>query len=116
MDDETEHTSVPSLGGSQHTSRSPSRKCCRAVDPLSEESSKLIAIDAEAKHQIVPRRRFGKAHRATDKTLDPGVQIDMFTVDFLRMLLAHVMLFWVDMALVSPPSIRGKAADPKRLQ
>jgi len=83
---------------------------------LSEESSKLIAIDAEAKHQIVPRRRFGKAHRATDKTLDPGVQIDMFTVDFLRMLLAHVMLFWVDKALVSPPSIRGKAADPKRLQ
>ena len=33
---------------------------------------KLVAIDEEADHQIVHRRRFGKANRATHKPLDPG--------------------------------------------
>ena len=38
---------------------------------MSEEASKLIAIDEETDDQIVHRRRFGKANRATHETLDP---------------------------------------------
>jgi len=64
----------------------------------------------------VHRRRFGKANRATHETLDPGPQIDVFALNFLRMLLAHVMLRRVDMPLVRPPPIRVKVADSKRLQ
>ena len=37
---------------------------------MSDEEPKLIAIDEEANHQIVHRRRFGKANGATHETLD----------------------------------------------
>jgi len=77
---------------------------------------KFIAIDEKANHKIVHRYRFGKANRATDKTLDPGPQGDVFTLDFLRMLLANMMLLWVDMPLVRPPSIGVKPRDSKRLK
>jgi len=83
---------------------------------MSDEEPKLIAIDEETNDQIVHRRRCGKANRATHETLDPGPQIDVFALDFLRMLLANVMLLRVDMPLVSPPPIRVKAADAKRLE
>ena len=55
---------------------------------MSDGSPKLIAIDEEANHQIVHRRRFGKANRATYEPLDPGPQIDVFALDCLRVLLA----------------------------
>jgi hypothetical protein len=83
---------------------------------MSDEEPKLIAIDEETNDQIVHRRRFGKANRATHKTLDPGPQVDVFALDFLRVLLANVMLFWVDMPLVRPLPIRVKPRNPKRLQ
>jgi hypothetical protein len=81
-----------------------------------DSDSEFIAIDEEADHQIVHRRRFSKANRATHKTLDPRPQVDVLTLDFLRMLLAHVMLLRVDMPLVSPPPIGEKARDAKWLQ
>ena len=90
-------------------------RCFRAVDPLSDGSSKLIAIDEETNHQIMHGRRFGKANRATHETLDPGPQIDMFALDFLRVLLAHMMLLWIDVSFVSPPSIGVKSCDTKWL-
>jgi len=55
---------------------------------------KLVAIDEEANHQIVHGRRFRKANGTTHEPLDPCPQIDVFTLDFLRILLAHVMLSW----------------------
>ena len=88
-------------------------RCFRAVDSLSDGSSKLITIDEETDHQIVHRCRFGKANRASHETLDPGAQIDVFTLDFLRMLLANVMLLRIDMPLVGAPSIRVKPRDTK---
>src|SRR5712691_10348807 len=94
----------------------PLGRCFRAVDPLSNGSSKLIAIDEEANHQIMHGRRFGKANCATHKTLDPGPQIDVFALDFLRMLLANLMLLWIDIPLVGPPPIRVKPSETKRLQ
>src|SRR6266850_492662 len=79
-------------------------RCFRAVDPLSDGSSKLIAIDEETNHQIMPGRRFGKANRATHETRDPGPQLERFALDVLRVLLANVMRLWLDVSFVSPPS------------
>jgi hypothetical protein len=72
-------------------------------------SPKLVAIDEQADHQVVPGRRFGKANATTHETLDPCPQIDVFALDFLRVFLANVMLLWVDVPLVRPPPIGVKA-------
>ena len=40
----------------------------------------------------------------------------MLALDFLRVLLAHLMLLGVEMALVGPPAIRVKLRDAKGLQ
>lgn len=75
-----------------------------------DEEPKLIAINEETNDEIVHRRRFRKTNRATHKPLDPRPQVDVLTLDFLRILLAHVMLLRVDMPLVSPPPIGVKTA------
>jgi hypothetical protein len=64
---------------------------------LSDGSSKLIPIDEQPNHQIVHLFRLGKAQRATNEPLNPGPEIDVLALDFLRVLLAYVMLLWVDM-------------------
>src|SRR6266446_4299099 len=92
------------------------RRCSKGVDPVLECAPKLVAIDEEADHQIVHRRCFGKTNRPAYKTFDPSPQVDVFTLDSLRVLLTHVMLRWVDIPLVRPPSIGVKPRDPKRLQ
>jgi hypothetical protein len=91
-------------------------RCSKGVDPVLEGYPKLIAIDEEANHQIVHRRRFGKAYSAPDEPLDPGPQVEVFALDFLRVFLAHVMLRWIDVPLVSAPPIRVKAGNTKRFQ
>ena len=68
------------------------RRCFKGVDPMLDSYPKLVAIDEEADHQIVHRRRFGKANRATHETLDACPQINVFALDFLRILLAYLML------------------------
>src|SRR5438093_4524193 len=40
----------------------------------------------------------------------------MFALDFLRMLLAHVMLLGINVPLVGSPSICGKPRDPTGLK
>ena len=47
-------------------------RCYKGVDPVLEGYPKLIAIHEEANHQIVHRRRLGKANRAAHETFDPG--------------------------------------------
>jgi len=83
---------------------------------MSDEEPKCIAIDEETNDQIVHRRRCGKTNRAAHETLDPGPQIAVFALDFLRVLLANVMLLWGDVPLVRSPAIRVKPRDPKRLE
>ena len=83
---------------------------------MSNEEPKFRAIDEETDHQIVHRRRFGKTNRATHQAFDPGPQIDVLALDFLRVLFANGVLLWVDVPLVRSPSIRVKPRDPKRLQ
>jgi len=87
----------------------------KGVDPVLDGDSKLIAIDEEADHQIVHRRRFGKANSTTHKTLDPCPQIDVFALDFLCMLLANLMLLSVEVPLVGAPPIGVKSSDTKRV-
>src|SRR5215468_9452270 len=83
---------------------------------LSDGSSKLIPIDEQPNHQIVHLFRLGKAQRATHESLHPGPEIDVLALDFLRVLLAYVMLLGVDMPLVGAPAVRVKLRDAKGLQ
>jgi len=92
------------------------RRCRKGVDPVSYGSSKFIAINEQPNDQIVHGLRFGKTDGAADQPFDPGPQIDVFALDFLRVFLADLMLFGVDVPLVRPPPIRVIARDAKRLQ
>src|SRR5215470_18948434 len=83
---------------------------------LSDGSSKLIPINEQPNHQIVHLFRLGKAQRATHEPLHPGPEIEVLALDFLRVLLAYVMLFWIDMPLVGAPAVRVKLRDAKGLQ
>jgi hypothetical protein len=71
--------------------------------PLSDGSSKFIPIDEQPKHQIVHAFRLGKAQRATNQPLHPGPELAVLALDFLRVLLASVMLLGIEMALRGPP-------------
>jgi hypothetical protein len=73
---------------------------------MSEASPKLVAIDEEAKHQIVHRCRFGKAYSAMDSSLNPSPQIDVFALNFLRMLFADFVLLGVDMTLIGARMVK----------
>jgi hypothetical protein len=66
-------------------------KVFKGVDPMLEGYSKLIAIDAEAQHQIVHRRRFGKAHDAPYEPLDPGPPVEVFALEWRRVLHAQIV-------------------------
>jgi hypothetical protein len=83
---------------------------------LSDGSSKLIPIDEQSNHQIVHAFRLGKANGATHEPLNPGPEIDVLALDFLRVLLSHVVLLGIDMPLVGSPSVRVKLCDAKGLQ
>src|SRR5215469_1144327 len=83
---------------------------------LSDGSCKLIPINEQPNHQIVHLFRLGKANGATHEPLNPGPQIDVLALDFLRVLLAYVMPLWVDMPLVGSPSIRVQLGDAEWLQ
>jgi len=58
----------------------------------------------------------GKTDGAAHQPFDPGPQIDVLALDFLRVLLTHPMLIGVDVPLVRPPPIRVIARNAKRLQ
>jgi hypothetical protein len=77
---------------------------------------KLVTIDEKADYQVGHGRRCGKTNATTYETLDPCPQIARLPLDFLRMLLANLMLLWSDVPFVSAPSIGGKPCVTKRLQ
>ena len=83
---------------------------------LSEGLSKLIAIDKQPNHQIVHLFRLRKTNRAAHQPLNPGPEIDVLALDFLRVLLAHVVLLDIKMPLVGAPAVRVKFRDAKGLQ
>ena len=84
------------------------RKMFHMCWALSDGLSKLISIDEQPNHQIVHLFRLGKTQRATHEPLDPGPEIDVLALDFLRIFLAHVVFLGIDMPLVGSPAIRVK--------
>ena len=76
----------------------------------------FVSIDEQPNHEIVHALRLGEAQRAADEPLDPGPQIDVFALDFLRVLLAHLMLLGIEMPLVGSPAVGVKLRDAKRCQ
>ena len=73
-------------------------------------------IDEQPNDQIVHALRLGKTDCAAYQPFDPGPQIDVFALDFLRIVLVNPMLYGVDVPLVSPPPICVISCDVKRLQ
>ena len=73
--------------------------------------SKFVSIDEESNHEIVHALCLGEADRAADEPLDPGPQIAMFALDFLRVRLAHLMLLGIEMPLVGPPAVGVKLCE-----
>ena len=57
---------------------------------LSDGLSKLIPIDEEPDHQIVHPLGLAKADRTAYQALNPGPQIDVLALDFLRVLLTEI--------------------------
>src|SRR3989442_13940284 len=91
-------------------------RCLTGVDTSSQGLSEFVPIDEQPNHELVHALRLGEAQRATDEPLDPRPEINMFTLDFLRVFLAHLMLLSIEMPLVSPPAVGVKFCDAKRLQ
>jgi len=60
--------------------------------------------------------RFGKANGAPYEPRDPGPQVEVCALDFLRVLFTHVMLLWGDVPLVCAPPISVKQGYKKLLQ
>ena len=60
--------------------------------------------------------RLGEAQRAADEALDPGPQIEVFALNFLGVLLAHLVLLGSEMPLVGSPAVGGKPRDATRGQ
>jgi hypothetical protein len=91
-------------------------RCRKGVDHGSDKSPKLVPIDEQPNHEIVHALCLGEAQCTADESLDPGPQIEVFALDCLRVLLAHLRLLGSEMPLVGPPAICGKLRDAKRFQ
>jgi hypothetical protein len=77
---------------------------------------KLVAINEKTNHQIVHGRRFGEANGAAHEPLNPGPQIDVFTLDSLYVVFADGVLLGGDMPLVGPSPIGVKPCNTKGFQ
>ena len=90
------------------------RRCLTGVDSSSKGLPEFVLIDEEPNHEIVHALRLGEAQRTADEPLNPRPQIDVFALDFLRVLLAYLMLLSIQMPLVGPPAVGVKLRDTKR--
>ena len=59
--------------------------------------------------------RLGETDRAAHQPLDPGPKINVFALNFLGVVLAHLMLVGIHVPLVGPPPVRVIARNAKRL-
>jgi hypothetical protein len=92
------------------------RRCLTGVDSISKGLPEFVSIDEEPNHEIVHALRLGEAQRAADEPFNPRPQIDVFALDFLRVLLAHLMLLSIQMPRVGPPAVGVKLRDTKGCQ
>jgi hypothetical protein len=80
---------------------------------MSEGSPKLIAIDEQPDDEIVHTFRLGETDRPTYQPLDPRTQVDVLTLDLLRVFLSNRVLLCRHMPLVGPPTVGEIARDTK---
>jgi hypothetical protein len=92
------------------------RKMFHMCWALSDGSPKLIPIDEQPNHQIVPLVRRRTAKGTTHEPLDSGPEIEVLALDFLRIFLAHVVFLGIAMPLGGSPAVRGKLRDAHGLQ
>src|SRR5712692_3996874 len=104
------------IGWTKPLHRGAGRRCLTGVDSISKGLPEFVSIDEEPDHEIVHALRLGEAQRAADEPFNPRPQIDVFALDFLRVLLAHLMLLSIQMPLVGPPAVGVKLRDTKRCQ
>src|SRR5262249_56858396 len=86
------------------------------VDSRSKGAPEFVAIDEQPYDEIVQALCLGEAQRTTHEPFDPGPQGDGFALDFLRVLLAHLLVLSIQRPLVGPPAVGGKLRDTKRCQ
>src|SRR6266571_6193644 len=91
-------------------------RCLTGVDSRSKGAPEFVAIDEQPYDEIVHALRLGEAQRTTHEPFDPGPQVDVLALDFLGVLLAHLMLLGIEMPLVGPPAVGVKLRDAKRGQ
>ena len=75
-----------------------------------------IMSNEEANHQIVHGRRLGKADRTAHQPLDPRAQVNVLTLDLLRVCLPNRVLLCLHMPLIGSPAVSEIARDAKGLQ
>jgi hypothetical protein len=78
-----------------------------------DEPPEFIPVDKQSDDQIVHTLGLRKAERPAHQPLDPRPQINMFALDFLRVLFADGVLLGLDMPLIGAPSIGVEAGDAK---
>jgi hypothetical protein len=69
-----------------------SGRCLKGVDSRSKGAPEFVAIDDQPNDESVHGLRLGEAQRATPEPVDPGPQVHGLALDFLRVLLAHLMV------------------------
>ena len=70
-------------------------------------------MNEEADHQVMHAFRLRKADRPAYQPLDPRAQVNMLTLDLLRVCLPHRVLLGLYMPLVGPPAVGKIARDAK---
>ena len=91
-------------------------RCLKGVDSRSKGVPEFVVINEQPNDESVHALRLGEVQRATHEPFEPAPQVDVLALDFLCMLLAHLMLSDSEMPLIGPPPIRVKSRDAKRCQ
>ena len=91
-------------------------RCFTPVDSVSEWPTKFIAVDEQSNDQIMHPLSLRIADRVTYQSLDPRPQSDVFTFDFLCLVLPDSMLLGINVSLISAPPVSVILGDAKRLQ
>src|SRR5438128_6764729 len=80
-------------------------RCLTGVDSRSKGAPEFVAIDEQPYDEIVHALRLGEAQRTTHEPFDPGPQVDVLALDFLCVLLAHLILLRVETPLAGATAV-----------
>jgi hypothetical protein len=81
-----------------------------------DRQAEFIAINQQPNDAVVHLDRFRKADRLAHQTLDTCASRQMLPLEVLRVALARMVRFGIEVTPVCSPIICLKACDPKGLQ